>query len=236
MGDIKSYVDGLRVVLKEASYDNTFKRPTYSVLREMGRQRRSLIAPQTLVGQSAKNLFIGMDAMMPLKLDPTSQKKLFSTNPADTVKASEYTESGSFTHDGVKYDLAKALKSVEGSPTETIPVKELSWVLKYDTPDSNRVEKADLKAPILVAKDSKGRMATVDGLHRLTKAVKSGVESLPAREVSVSDLLKVSKIEKRDGKYVLKTKDGKKTLGTHASKEKAMAQETAINISKAKRK
>ena len=142
MGDMKSYVDGLRVVLKEASIDTRFKRPSYSVMREMARQRGSLIAPQTLVGQSAKNLFIGMDAMQPLKFDPTSQKKLFSTNPADTVKASGYA----------------------------------------------------------------------------------------------ADLLKVSKIEKRDGKYVLKTKDGKKVLGTHASKEKAMAQERAINISKARGK
>ena len=139
MADLFSYVDHVRVTLKHAS---TYKRPSYAVMREMARQNASLIAPQTMVGHSTKNLLVGLDAIKPIKLDPTAQKKLFSTNPADTVKASEYA----------------------------------------------------------------------------------------------ADLLKVSKIQKRNGKYVLKTKDGKKTLGTHASKEKAMAQETAINISKAKRK
>lgn len=41
---------------------------------------------------------------------------------------------------------------------------------------------------------------------------------------------------KRQGKvWVLYTRDGKKRLGTHPSKASAQAQETAINIAKAKR-
>jgi uncharacterized protein (DUF1330 family) len=39
-------------------------------------------------------------------------------------------------------------------------------------------------------------------------------------------------IEKEDGKYVVKTEDGSKTLGTHSSKKKAEKQLAAIEISK----
>lgn len=43
-------------------------------------------------------------------------------------------------------------------------------------------------------------------------------------------------IEKEHGKYEVKTKDGKKTLGTHDSKKSAEKQLAAIEISKAKAK
>jgi hypothetical protein len=43
-------------------------------------------------------------------------------------------------------------------------------------------------------------------------------------------------IKKQGSKYVLKTKDGKRTLGTHNTKAAAEKQEQAINISKAKKK
>jgi hypothetical protein len=42
-------------------------------------------------------------------------------------------------------------------------------------------------------------------------------------------------IKKKGSKYVLKSKDGNKTLGTHPTKKAALKQEQAINISKAKR-
>lgn len=42
-------------------------------------------------------------------------------------------------------------------------------------------------------------------------------------------------IDKENGKYVVKSEDRSKTLGTHESKEKAQKQLAAIEISKAKR-
>jgi hypothetical protein len=42
-------------------------------------------------------------------------------------------------------------------------------------------------------------------------------------------------IERKGRSWVLKTKDGKRVLGTHPSKESAMAQERAIEISKAQK-
>jgi hypothetical protein len=43
-------------------------------------------------------------------------------------------------------------------------------------------------------------------------------------------------IIRKGRKWLLKTKDGKKILGTHDSKESALAQERAILISKARNK
>lgn len=43
-------------------------------------------------------------------------------------------------------------------------------------------------------------------------------------------------IQKKGNKYVLKTKDGSRVLGTHSSKKKALLQERAINNSKRLRK
>ena len=42
-------------------------------------------------------------------------------------------------------------------------------------------------------------------------------------------------IERKGRSWVLKTKDGKRVLGTHPSKESAMAQERAIEISKSQK-
>lgn len=42
-------------------------------------------------------------------------------------------------------------------------------------------------------------------------------------------------IKKRGSKYAVTDKSGKKTLGTHSSKKKALAQLRAIEISKKKR-
>jgi hypothetical protein len=42
-------------------------------------------------------------------------------------------------------------------------------------------------------------------------------------------------IERKGREWVLKTKDGKKVLGTHPSKESAMTQERAIQINKSQK-
>ncbi len=42
-------------------------------------------------------------------------------------------------------------------------------------------------------------------------------------------------IRKVNGKYVLYTADGKRRLGTHATRGEALAQERAVNIRKHKR-
>lgn len=41
-------------------------------------------------------------------------------------------------------------------------------------------------------------------------------------------------IKKSGNRWVLYTKDGKRKLGTHATREEALAQERAVNIAKRK--
>ncbi len=97
------------------------------------------------------------------------------------VKQASYTEGGYFTHDGVRYDLDSALATA--TDAGRVSVKDLQWLLEHAEPDPERLEKADLKAPILLANDRKGRRTVVDGLHRLAKAVRDKEPELPAMDV-----------------------------------------------------
>jgi hypothetical protein len=99
-----------------------------------------------------------------------------------------YTEKGTFTHDGVKYDLEGILKEAHRYPIMNFYVRDLAWVLKYDTPREDRVQRADLSAPILVAYSKNGDLTVVDGLHRLAKAKREKIWTLPGKLID-QDLL-----------------------------------------------
>lgn len=94
-----------------------------------------------------------------------------------------------FTHDGSTYDLNGLLSYTLGMNRKMLPVASLKWILKWDRVGGARVRNADLTAPILVV-DWKGKLVVVDGVHRLTKAVRSGVKELPSIFVSDSVLEK----------------------------------------------
>lgn len=99
-------------------------------------------------------------------------------------------EKGSnFTHDGKDYDLNKILRLVDKQEPIKVKVKDLEWEIEEElsASDDERVEDADLKAPILITK-WKDQIVTVDGYHRLIKAVRSDVKELPAKEVSKDQL------------------------------------------------
>src|ERR1035437_1041422 len=78
---------------------------------------------------------------------------------------------GSFTNDDKEYDLKDAVQDVDDYPKVLFFTKDLRWVLKYDRPDKERVEKANLNSPILVTY-YEDKFVVIDGLHRLAKAVK----------------------------------------------------------------
>jgi hypothetical protein len=102
--------------------------------------------------------------------------------------AATYEEEGSFTHDGKRYSLQEAFRSARTQPTKQIPVDDLKWVLAYDRPDPARLAAADLTAPVLVAPDQQGRPTVVDGLHRLSKAVREGRKTIPAKVLPLEAL------------------------------------------------
>ncbi len=104
------------------------------------------------------------------------------------VAEGSYREGGSITHDGVEYDFDSVMSIAEKLPTKTCSVDKLSWVLKYDTPDEHRVKKADISVPLIVTKSVNGKLAAIDGLHRLTKAVRNGVKTLPVKYIEPNEL------------------------------------------------
>lgn len=77
---------------------------------------------------------------------------------------------GTFTNDDHDYDLNGVLEDVDAFPIVLFFVRDLKWVLAFDTPDPERVHDADLHAPILVTYYG-DKLVVVDGLHRLAKAV-----------------------------------------------------------------
>lgn len=89
----------------------------------------------------------------------------------------------SFTHDGKEYNLNKILRATEDSEIDTKDVDDLKWLLDDELADKDRVARADLSVPILITR-WKDKWVTVDGFHRLTKAVKQGKKTLKVKIVT----------------------------------------------------
>lgn len=95
-----------------------------------------------------------------------------------------------FTHDGKEYKLDTVFKYIKDVPIVQFPLDKLLWMLEGDTVDPNygdavyfqREADADLTAPIIVT-PWQDAWVVVDGMHRLTKAVRQGLESLPAKVI-----------------------------------------------------
>ena len=120
-------------------------------------------------------------------------REIFAGSLRDELeKRAGYREGGSFTHEGVEYDLDSALRASERRRVRRVPVSELDWVLEYDSADPARVSSADTRAPLLVTRARDGRLTAVDGLHRLTKLKRRKAKFAPVRYVSRDELEKVS--------------------------------------------
>jgi superfamily II DNA or RNA helicase len=92
-----------------------------------------------------------------------------------------------FIHDGNEYRVDDALEQVKNQKVVQANVSDLDWILQYGTPDQERLNKVDLKFPILTTEYG-NRLATVDGYHRLFKAKQDGVETVPVKLVDTSKL------------------------------------------------
>jgi hypothetical protein len=94
---------------------------------------------------------------------------------------------GTFTHEGHDYDLNTVLALTANFPIFNVQVSKLAWCLDgvdFSSPDDRqRVEDADLTAPILISPALEG-MVPVDGAHRLKKAIDMGLTYIPAKFVT----------------------------------------------------
>lgn len=94
-----------------------------------------------------------------------------------------------FTHDNIEYSLNKLERLVDKSKPIDIEVSKLKWILKYTKIFKFRVEKANIKYPILITKYGK-RWVVLDGAHRLQKAINENIKLLPAIKVTQEILSK----------------------------------------------
>jgi hypothetical protein len=91
---------------------------------------------------------------------------------------------GSFTHNGREYLLNPLLKFTDKLPVKEIPISELEWVIDCPYEDDGRdIDDRDISVPVLVA-DYNGKLAVIDGYHRLLKAIKIGKKTLPTKFVN----------------------------------------------------
>jgi hypothetical protein len=100
----------------------------------------------------------------------------------------EYEEIDStITNNKKNYNLNCIFKLTEKIKPKTFKVSDLNWVLKYDKPDKDRVEKADVNVPVIIS-NYKNKLVAIDGLHRLQKAVNLNLDSIEGKFIS-SELL-----------------------------------------------
>lgn len=98
-------------------------------------------------------------------------------------------DESTFTHHSVEYSIDKIHEQLEKDKTlaNNIKVSDLKWILEYDYADKDRVENSDTSTPILYTKEN-GKYYTIDGFHRLTKAVDKNIHELQGYLVTKQQL------------------------------------------------
>lgn len=115
-------------------------------------------------------------------------------NPKDKVRVN------TFTHDDEEYDLDYVRKAVRNLPRVLVKVADLKWLLdecEWSTEDAKRY--AYLGRPIFVVR-WQDKLCTVDGYHRLHRAVRTGLDHLPAIFVPDEVMLK-ARLKKEQDDY-----------------------------------
>ena len=96
--------------------------------------------------------------------------------------------------EGDKVTLVDLLNATEEIPVQELSVKQLEpHLLTWDGNDEEivKIEKADLKYPILIFVNDAGEFITIiDGHHRAQKAVRRGLDTIKAKVIPLSCLPK----------------------------------------------
>ncbi len=110
-----------------------------------------------------------------------------------------YNEGNSSTiaHEGKVYRVDDLLKLCSDKRAVKIPLHRVAWILKFDPPHKARVESANLRTPIIVLHDG-SRYVTLDGLHRIARALAHRIYTLPAKVLSQAELDSVKTVSNSD--------------------------------------
>jgi len=63
-------------------------------------------------------------------------------------------------------------------------LSKLKWMLTGEKIDQARVDRADKSIPVIVTEYEPGKFVTMDGFHRVVKAIQAGDKTIPAVVVS----------------------------------------------------
>jgi hypothetical protein len=123
-------------------------------------------------------------------MDPRCADVLRTIRHATPVYREE--DDSAFTHDGEMYNLNCALVEADRHPIERVAVADLRWIMEHpdgcEPPDDDeRIARADLTTPLLLVR-WEGLLATVDGAHRLARALREHVTELPCRTLTSAEL------------------------------------------------
>ena len=95
---------------------------------------------------------------------------------------------------GDKITLMDLLDATKDVPVQELSVKQLEpHLLSWDGNDEEitKIEKADLKYPILIFVNDDGKFITIiDGHHRAQKAVRKGLDTIKAKVITLNSLPK----------------------------------------------
>jgi len=96
--------------------------------------------------------------------------------------------------DGDKVTLIDLLDATEDIPVKNIPVDKIkSKLLTWDNDEKevSKIEKADLKYPILIFVDGNNKIISIiDGHHRAQKAVRNKLKTIKAKLIPINSLPK----------------------------------------------
>ena len=97
--------------------------------------------------------------------------------PAVTEGGDECYPNGFFV-----FNITKMLKFISNNPgtIELKKIKVKEHRSSFSVLNENHLEKVDIDKPIILAEISPGRYNVIDGNHRIEKAYRSGVETIPA--------------------------------------------------------
>jgi hypothetical protein len=112
-------------------------------------------------------------------------------------------ESSTFQNGDKVYNLNTLFKLTQNEDVKHIAISELDWIFdpennlgSFDDTDQ-RTKNADYSVPILVAKFD-NQEVVIDGLHRLSKAIKVKLKDMPYKRVTQAMLGKALVVQAKE--------------------------------------
>jgi hypothetical protein len=103
-----------------------------------------------------------------------------------SANESYFQPNSTSTSNGVTYSITTLIEAAKSLPIVQFKVSDLAWNIEemsFTEKDEKRIANADLTAPVLVSASPDGELV-LDGLHRLVKAVREKVKTLPGHFIS----------------------------------------------------